>query len=95
MGMFSDFMDFIKEQNVVSVALGLVAGLATKTLVDALVADMITPLYSPYLGFLDPEAVVKIGLSTFKVGHFIEALVSFVVILLVVFIIGKSMAKKK
>ena len=95
MSMWSEFMDFIKKQNVVSVALGLVAGLATKTLVDALVADLVTPIYSPYLGFLDPTSVVEIGPSIFKIGHFIEALVSFIVILFVVFIIGKSMAGKK
>lgn len=95
MSMWSEFMDFIKKQNVVSVALGLVTGFAAKTLVDALVADLITPLYSPYLEFLNPEAVVTVGVSSFKVGHFIEALVSFIVILFIVFIIGRTMAKKK
>ena len=91
--MISDFMDFVKKQNVVAVALGLVIGFAAKTLIDALVADLISPLYTPYLGF-GTEAVVTIGMSTFKIGHFIEALVSFLVILLVAFLIGKSMGKK-
>jgi large conductance mechanosensitive channel len=93
MGMMKEFMDFIKKQNVVAVALGLVTGLAAKTLIDALVADLITPLYKPYIGFLDPTASVTIGLSQFMVGHFIEALISFVIILFVVFMIGKSMGK--
>jgi large conductance mechanosensitive channel len=93
MGMMKEFMDFIKKQNVVAVALGLVTGLAAKTLIDALVADLITPLYKPYIGFLDPTASVTLGLSQFMVGHFIEALISFVIILFVVFMIGKSMGK--
>jgi large conductance mechanosensitive channel len=93
MGMLKEFMDFVKKQNVVSVALGLVIGFAAKTLIDALVADLITPIYSPYLDFLNPEAVITIGLSSFKVGHFIEALISFLVILFVAFIIGKKVAK--
>jgi large conductance mechanosensitive channel len=93
MGMLKEFMDFIRKQNVVALALGLVIGLAAKTLIDALVADLITPIYAPYMGFLDPALSIKIGLSEFMVGHFIQALISFAVILLVVFIIGKRMGK--
>lgn len=91
--MLKEFMDFITKQNVVALALGLVTGLAAKTLIDALVADLITPLYMPYLGFLDPTASVTIGLSQFMVGHFIQAVISFMVILFVVFMIGKRMGK--
>jgi large conductance mechanosensitive channel len=93
-GMLKEFMDFVKKQNVVALALGLVIGFAAKTLIDALVADLISPLYTPYLGF-GSEAVITIGLSNFKVGHFIEALISFLVILFVAFIIGRQMGKKK
>ena len=93
-GMLKEFMDFVRKQNVVAVALGLVIGFAAKTLIDALVADMITPLYSPYLAFLNPDTVITVGLSEFKVGHFIESLVSFLVILFVAFMIGRRMGKK-
>ena len=93
MSIFKEFMDFMKKQNVISVALGLVTGFAAKTLIDALVKDLITPIYGPYIGFLDPTASVKIGLSEFMVGDFIQALISFIVILFVVFIIGRKLAK--
>jgi large conductance mechanosensitive channel len=93
MGIFKDFMEFMKKQNVISVALGLVAGFAAKTLIDALVADLITPIYGPYLTFLNPEMAIEIGLSKFMVGHFIQTLISFIVVLFVVFIIGKKLAK--
>ncbi len=92
MGLIKEFMDFVKKQNVVSVAIGLIIGFASKTLIDALVADIISPIYQPYLG-LDTNASIKIGLSVFKVGHFLDALVSFIVILFVVFIIAKKMGK--
>ncbi|MFH0929573.1 MAG: MscL family protein [Candidatus Aenigmatarchaeota archaeon] len=91
--MIKEFMDFVKKQNIVSVALGLIIGFAAKTLIDALVADIISPLYTPYMG-LDAEAAVTVGLSTFKIGHFIEALVSFLVIMLVAFLVAKSMKNK-
>lgn len=93
MGMWQEFMDFMKKQNVVAVALGLVTGFAALTLINALVADLITPIYKPYIGFLDPKASVTIGLSQFMVGDFIQALISFIVILFVVFMIGKRMGK--
>ena len=92
MGLIKELMDFIKKQNIVSVALGLITGFAAKTLIDALVADIISPIYQPYLG-LDKEAAITIGLSVFKIGDFLNALVSFVVILFVVFIIAKKMGK--
>ena len=93
MGMIKEFMDFMKKQNIIAVALGLVIGFAAKTLIDALVADLIAPLYTPYLGF-GADAVITVGLSTFNIGHFLEALISFLVILLVAFLIGKSVGKK-
>lgn len=93
MGIFKEFMEFMKKQNIISVALGLVAGFAAKTLIDALVADLITPVYGPYLAFLNPEMAIEIGLSKFMVGHFMQALISFMVVLFVVFIIGKKLAK--
>jgi large conductance mechanosensitive channel len=93
MGIWQEFMDFMKKQNVVAIALGLITGFAAKTLIDALVADLITPIYKPYISFLDPTASVTIGLSKFMVGDFIQSLISFIVVLIVVFIIAKRMGK--
>jgi large conductance mechanosensitive channel len=93
MGFFKEFMDFMKEQKVISVALAFIVGIATAALIQALVKDIITPLYSPYLGFLNPEISIDIGKSKFLVGDFIMQLVNWVVILLVVFIIGRKIAK--
>ena len=93
MGLIKEFIDFVKKQNVIAVALGLVIGFAAKDLVNALIADIITPIYGPYLNFLNPELAVTIGLSNFKIGHFIESLISFIVILFVAFIIVKKVAK--
>lgn len=93
MGFFQEFMDFMKEQKVLTVALAFILGFATKTLVDALVADLITPIYSPYIDFLNPELAIEVGKSKFMIGHFIRELVNWIVILLVVFIIGKKIVK--
>jgi large conductance mechanosensitive channel len=95
MSYVKEFMEFIEKQNIVSVALGLIIGFASLALVNALVADLISPIYAPYLAFLNPETAITIGLSNFMVGHFIQALISFLVILLVAFVISKLVAKKK
>jgi|YelNatPaOPRAMG01_1025707.scaffolds.fasta_scaffold91419_2 large conductance mechanosensitive channel len=93
MGFLKEFMDFMKEQKIISVALAFIVGIATAQLVQALVKDVITPLYSPYLNFLNPEIAIEIGKSKFMIGDFISQLVNWIVILLVVFIIGKKLAK--
>jgi len=94
MSLWKEFMDFIKKQNVLSVALGLIVGFAAKDLVNSLIADLIAPIYEPYLGF-GPEATIPIGLSEFNVGHFIQSFISFLVVLFVVFIIAKKVVKTK
>jgi len=93
MEFFKEFMDFMKEQKIISVALAFIVGIATAALVQALVTDIITPIYSPYLDFLNPETAIEVGKSKFLIGDFIMQLVNWVVILLVVFIIGKKLVK--
>ena len=94
MGFFKEFMDFMNEQKIVAVALAFIVGTATALLVNALVKDIITPIYSPYLDFLNPDSKIEIGKSNFLVGDFIMQLVNWIVIILVVFIIGKKMIPK-
>jgi len=86
-------MQFMKEQKIISLALAFIVGVATAALVQALVKDIITPMYSPYLNFLNPETTVDIGKSKFLVGDFIMQTLNWVVILLVVFVVGKKIAK--
>lgn len=88
-----EFMDYMKEQKIISVALAFIVGLATASLVQAPVKDIIIPIYSPYVGFLNPAATVNVGASKFLVGDFMAQLVNWVLILLVVFVIGKKMIK--
>jgi len=94
MGFFKEFMDFMTEQKIIAVALAFIVGVATATLVQALVKDIITPIYGPYLDFLNPETAIEFGKSKFLVGDFIMQLINWLVILLVVFIIGKKMMPK-
>lgn len=93
MSLFGEFMQFMNEQKVFSLALAFIVGVATAALVQALVRDLITPLYAPYTNFLNPQTAVTIGQSNFLVGDFIMQVVNWAVIMLVVFVIGKKLLK--
>lgn len=82
----SGFRDFLFRGNVVDVAIGIVIGTAFKSLVDALVADLITPLIGAIGSVPDfSAAAFTIRDSTFRYGHFINTILSFVILALVIF----------
>lgn len=92
MGFFQEFMDFMKEQKIISVALAFIVGIATAQLVNALVNDIIGPIYQPYL-FDEEGGKITIGKSVFLIGDFINNIINWLVILIVVFMIGKKIVK--
>jgi len=94
MGFLKEFIDFMKKQNVITVAIAFIVGIATAALVQALVTDIITPIYAPYLDFLNPETAIVVGESKFLVGDFMMQLVNWIVIMIVVYIIGTKLVKK-
>ena len=84
--MIKDFRDFVLRGNVVDLAVGVVIGAAFGTLVSALVADLITPIIGVVGGTPDfSELEFTVNGSTFKYGHFINALISFLLIAAAVF----------
>ena len=92
MNFLEEFISFMKEQKIITVALAFIVGLATAALVQALVDDIIGPIYQPYL-FEEEGGTVTLGKSVFKIGHFINNVINWLVILLVVFVIGKKLVK--
>ena len=93
MGFFKEFIDFMAEQKIIAVALAFIVGTATAALVQALVNDLISPMYQPYL-FAEEGAKITIRKSEFLIGDFINNIINWIVILLVVFIIGNKMMPK-
>ncbi len=81
------FMEFIKEQGAVGLAVGFVLGGAVVKLVSSLVTDIINPVLGIVLGVakgLD-TAYVSLGPAKILYGHFLGALIDFLVIALVVY----------
>ncbi len=82
----SGFQKFLLRGNVVDLAVGVVIGVAFGAVVTAFVKDLITPIIGAFGGLPDFSAwVVTINGSKFLIGDFINALISFVVIALVVY----------
>ncbi|MEX2194198.1 MAG: large conductance mechanosensitive channel protein MscL [Thermoleophilaceae bacterium] len=84
--MFKEFRDFIIRGNLVDLAVAVVIGTAFGALVTALVADFITPLIAALGGQPDFSGLTfTINDSVFRYGHFINALIAFLIIAAVVF----------
>jgi large conductance mechanosensitive channel len=81
-----DFKEFLLRGNLVDLAVGIVIGIAFAAVISALVADLITPLIAAIGGKPDfGNLSFTINGSHFLYGHFINALITFVVIAAVVF----------
>jgi large conductance mechanosensitive channel len=82
----SEFKQFVLRGNVVDLAVGIVIGAAFAGLVQAAVTDLLTPLIAAIFGEPDfSQLTFKVNGSVFKYGHFLNALIAFVLIALVVF----------
>lgn len=81
------FLDFVREQGVVGLAVGFILGGAVSKVVAALVTDIINPVIGLGLGQVGnlENASVNAGSVKFFVGDFVSVLIDFVVIALVVY----------
>ena len=86
-GQLAGFMDFIREQGVVGLAVGFILGGAVSKLVASLVNDIINPILGLALGAVGDLADASIRLAGAEImwGSFVSVLIDFVVISLVVF----------
>jgi large conductance mechanosensitive channel len=91
---FKEFKDFLMNGNLVEIAVGLILALAFKTVVDSLVADIITPVIAAVFGEPNFDSLtLDIGDGVIRYGAFLNAIISFVIIGLVLFLIVKAYNK--
>jgi large conductance mechanosensitive channel len=99
--MLKQFRDFLLRGNVVDLAVAVVVGAAFGAVVAALVADLITPLIAAIGGKPDFGALsFTINGSTFRYGHFLNAVLSFVIVAAAIFFlvvkpVGALMERRK
>lgn len=92
MGLVKEFKDFMQEYKVTGLAIALVIGLAATTLVTAIVNDIIMPL----VGLLLPGGAWQTAtLWIFRWGDLLSALINFIIIAMVVFLIAKYVLREE
>ncbi len=96
MGMISEFKDFLKEYNVTGLAIAFIMGVAATALVQSLVNNIIMPLVTPFIpGGAWQTAKFSMGPVVISWGAFLGALINFLIIALVVFLIAKKILKEE
>ncbi len=86
-----EFKDFIAKGNVMDLAVGIIIGAAFTAIVTSLVEDLINPLIGLFVGGLDFSGLsVGVGDAQFMYGNFITAVINFLIIAFVVFLLVKA-----
>lgn len=94
--MLKEFRDFIAKGNVLDLAIGVVMATAFTAIVNSLVSDIIMPFVGLILGSTDFTSItVQLGSAVLTVGNFIQAVITFLIISLVLFFVIKAVASLK
>ena len=108
--MLQEFKDFIAKGNVMDMAVGIIIGAAFTAIVSSLVADLINPIIGLFMGGIDfteifvvldggdyptLAAAEEAGAAVFAIGRFIMAIINFLIIAWVVFMLVKMVNKAK
>jgi len=96
MGFIKEFRDFAFKGNIVDLAVAVIIGAAFGAIVSSLVDDIITPLLlTPALEAAGAKDIDQLMWGTVKYGKFLAAVIKFIVVALVLFMIIKANNKMK
>ena len=102
--MINEFRDFIARGNVMDMAVGIIIGAAFTAIVTSLVGDLINPIIALFTGGIDfsgwfysldgesyPSlaAAQAAGAPVFAMGNFVMAVINFLIVAFVVFMLVK------
>ncbi|MBO9466241.1 Large-conductance mechanosensitive channel [Pelagimonas phthalicica] len=108
--MIQEFKDFIAKGNVMDMAVGIIIGAAFTAIVTSLVGDLINPIIGLFMGGVDftewfyalngeaygtLAAAEEAGAPVFAIGRFVMAVINFLIIAFVVFMLVKMVNKAK
>ena len=94
--MLKEFKEFVMRGNVMDLAVAVIIGGAFGAIITSLVNDILMPLIGILLGGVDFSGLAaQVGSATVKYGAFIQAVVNFLIIAFVIFMIVRTMNKMK
>ncbi len=89
--MLKEFREFAMRGNVIDLSVAVVVGAAFTAIVTSLVDDIIMPLVGVLLGGVDFTGLaVSVGDASITYGNFIQAIINFLIIAFVLFLIVRS-----
>ncbi len=92
--MFTEFRKFALKGNVIDLAVAVILGAAFTAIVTSLVNDIIMPLIGVLLGGVDFTTLsIQVGEATVAYGLFIQAIINFLLIALVLFFMVRAINK--
>lgn len=89
--MFKEFKEFALKGNVMDLAIGVIIGGAFQKIVTSLVEDIIMPAISMITGKIDySDLAFTVGEVSITYGNFITAVIDFLIVAFVLFLIVKN-----
>ncbi len=90
-GLWNEFKDFLSKYKILGLAVAFILALYAGILVQALVKDFIIPLLGLAIPGLSNLATYTVNVlsQSFGIGDFLVALITFVIVALIVFLIVK------
>lgn len=96
MGMLKEFKEFAVKGNMLDLAVAVIIGGAFGAIISSLVDDVVTPLLlTPALEKLDAKDIDQLTWGAVKYGKFLAAIIKFVVIAFILFLVVKAMNSMK
>ena len=94
-GMWNEFLDFLSKYKVMGLAVAFIMALYLGVLVQALVKDFVMPIIGLAIPGLEDLATLEYTVSQqkFGVGDFLVALITFIIVAFVIFILVKVTKK--
>jgi large conductance mechanosensitive channel len=94
--MLKEFKDFAMRGNVMDLAVAVIIGGAFGKIIASLVNDILMPLIGLLLGGLNFSGLsVMVGEAVIAYGAFIQAIVDFVIVAFVIFLLVRTMNRMK
>ena len=93
MGLLKDFKDFAMKGNVLDLAVAVIIGGAFQKIISSLVDNLIMPIIGLVLGDVNKFSTLTVG--GIKVGLFIQAIIDFLIIAFILFLVVKFLHGKK
>ena len=90
---FSEFKEFVMRGNVLDLAVGVIIGAAFQAIVTSLTSDIISPILGIFGGMNFDQLSFTINGATICYGKFITAIINFLIMAFIIFLIVKLVNK--